>query len=271
MAKTALITGASSGIGMEFAGIFAREGYDLVLVARDAEKLAKVREALVSAYGTVITFLPLDLASAGAPEALAKALADQSQEIDVLVNNAGTGEFGRFLDSDSARLRAILRLNVVVPTMLARLLGAGMADRGQGAILNVASAAAVLPGPLMVAFHATKAHVLTLSKGLAQELRGTGVTVTALCPGPTATGFMQQSGILESKLVQAKNLASAKEVAEYGYRAMKAGKVVAIPGFKNRVLVFLRHLLPDALLGRFMWGKWDAKAKGVDALANLRA
>lgn len=244
MAQTALITGASSGIGMEFAGIFAREGYDLVLVARDEEKLTKVRQALVDAYGSTITFLPLDLAAAGAPEALAEALAAQNQTIDVLVNNAGIGDYGRFVDGESGKLRAMLRLNVVVPTMLARLLGAKMVERGSGAILNVASVAGFMPGPLMAAYYATKAHVLSLSEALAVELEGTGVSVTALCPGPTATPFMEASGLEQSKLVKGKRLPSAKVVAEYGYRAMKQKKTIAIFGFSNKLMIFGLRLLP---------------------------
>lgn len=268
MSRTALITGASSGIGMEFAGILAREGYDLVLVARDAEKLAQVREALVAAYGVVVTFLPLDLAAAGAPEALTTALADQDQEIDVLINNAGMGDYGKFLESDSARLRAMLRVNVVVPTMLARLIGAGMQERGHGQILNVASVAAFLPGPWMAAYYASKAHVLSLSQALAAELQGTGVTVTALCPGPTATGFMTDSGMQESKFVQGRKLPSAKSVAEYGYQAMKAGKRVAIPGFRNKLVVFGSYILPKGVLARLVW-KTQAPAK--KAPVNLKA
>lgn len=252
MARTALITGASSGIGMEFAGIFAREGYDLVLVARDAEKLAKVREALVAAYNTTITFLPLDLAAAGAPEALVQALLEQGQEIDVLVNNAGIGDYGKFLESDPRRLRDMLRMNVVVPTMLARLLGAGMVERGYGAILNVASVAAFVPGPWMAAYYATKAHLLSLSEALATEFKGTGVTVTALCPGPTATDFVENSHMNASKLVQGKRLASAKYVAEYGYRAMKKGKRIALPGLRNKALVFASRILPKSVVSRFV-------------------
>lgn len=251
MARTALITGASTGIGMELAGVFAREGYDLVLVSRDADRLAKVRQALVDAYGIAITYLPLDLAAPAAPEALAQALSDQGQEIDVLVNNAGFGEFGRFADMDVSRLRAMLRVNVVAPTILARLLGARMIDRGHGRILNVASTAAFLPGPWMAAYFSTKAQVLSLSEALAEEFSGTGVTVTALCPGPTATPFVQRAHQERSGIIKGQRLADPRRVAEYGYRAMQAGKRVAIFGLRNKLMAFALRFIPRRLA---VWG-----------------
>lgn len=253
MARTALITGASSGIGMEFAGIFAREGYDLVLVARDAERLAQVREALVAAYGTMITFLPLDLAAAGAPEALYEAIIAQNITVDVLVNNAGIGDYGRFAEEELGKLRAMLRTNVVVPTVLARLIGAKMVERGSGAILNVASTAAFMPGPWMAAYFATKAHLLSLSEALAVEFAGNGVTVTALCPGPTATRFIETAGMERSSYLKGRKLPDPKEVAEYGYRAMKRGKRVAIYGFINKLLVFGLRFIPREIVAAQVW------------------
>ncbi len=252
MAKTALITGASTGIGMEFAGIFAREGYDLVLVARNAEKLNKVADALSAAYRTAITVLPLDLAANGAPEALVEALSAQNVTVDVLVNNAGMGDYGQFIDEEVGKLRAMLRLNVVVPTVLARLIGAGMAERGSGAILNVASIAAFMPGPWMSAYFATKAHVLSLSEGLAYELAPQNVKVTALCPGATKTPFFESAGALRSKLVAGKRLPTAKQVAEYGYRSLMRGKRVAVYGFVNKLLVFSIRFMPRNLIARLV-------------------
>lgn len=245
MARTALVTGASTGIGMEFAGVFAREGYDLFLVGRGGERLAQVRDALAGAYGIAATYLEMDLSVVGAPEALVEALDAQGVTIDVLVNNAGVGVWGKFLDNDVERLRGMLRINVLVPTLLARLLGARMAERGQGAILNVASVSGFLPGPWMAAYHASKAYVVSFSEALATELRGSGVMVTALCPGPVMTDFMEESGMIKSRIARGKKLASAKSIAEYGYRAMKKGKRVAVPGLKAKAAVFLRRFLPE--------------------------
>lgn len=252
MNETALITGASSGIGMELAGIFARNGYNLVLVARDVDRLGAVRDALTAAYGKVVTVLPVDLSASGAPEALVEALREQGVIVDVFVNNAGVGQYGNFVDSDAEKLRAMLRLNVVVPTMLARLIGAGMADRGRGKILNVASVAGFMPGPWMAAYYATKAHLLSLSEALAVELAPHGVSVTALCPGPTASRFAEESRMDRSKLVAGRKLVTAKKVAEHGYRALMRGKRVAVPGLRNKLLTFGVRLLPRRVVANLV-------------------
>ncbi len=249
---TALVTGASSGIGMEFAGVLAREGYDLFLVARDGERLAKVCDALKVAYGIQAHYLAQDLSVIGAPEALVDALDAQGMVIDVLVNNAGVGDYGKFMEADVARIRAMLRINVMVPTLLARLIGARMIERGSGRILNVASFASFVPGPWMAAYYASKAYLLSFSEALATELQGTGVTVTALCPGPTDTDFMQVSGMSRSRLVSGKKLADPKRVAEFGYRAMIRGKRAAVTGPRYRLFAFLTGLAPRSLVARIV-------------------
>jgi uncharacterized protein len=250
MKETVLITGASSGIGMELAGVFAKHGYNLVLVARDVDRLGAVRDALAAAYGVVVTVLPLDLSVSGAPEALVDALREQGVVVDVFVNNAGVGMYGNFVDADPEKLRAMIRTNVMVPTMLARMIGAQMADRGRGKILNVASLAGFMPGPWMAAYYATKAHLLSLSEALAAELGPHGVTVTALCPGPTDTPFMKRSGMERSKLVAGRKLYSAKKVAEHGYRALMRGKRVAVPGLKAKLLAFGIRFAPRSWVAR---------------------
>lgn len=249
MDQTVLITGASTGIGMELAGVFAKAGYNLVLVARDSDRLNAIRDALSEAYGKNVLVLPLDLAVPGAPEALVDALRDQDVTVDVLVNNAGIGDYGRFVDADAERLRLMTRVNVMVPTMLSRLLGAQMADRGRGKILNVASVAGFMPGPLMAAYYATKAHMLSLSEALAEELQGNGVTVTALCPGPTKTGFFGKAGG-PAGAGNKRAAADPRKVAEYGFAAMNAGKRVAIFGFEEKLKVFLDRFLPRQVVAR---------------------
>lgn len=250
MRQVALVTGASRGIGMEFAGIFAREGYDVVLVARDADRLGAVAGALRGAYGTAATVLPLDLTAPGAPEALVGALRSQGIEVDVLVSNAGIGAYGSFAQSDVEQLRSMLRLNVVVPTVLARLLLPAMLERGRGGIINVASVASFVPGPGMAAYYATKAHLLSLSQGLSEEVRGTGVRVTALCPGPTATEFFTRAGASGSRLVRSGGLASAQAVAEQGFAAWRQGRGLVVAGWRNRLAVFASRFLPRAFLAR---------------------
>jgi uncharacterized protein len=252
MQETVLITGGSSGIGMELAGVFAKRGYNLVLVARNVDRLGAVRDALTAAYGIVVTVLPLDLAMPGAPEALVDALREQGVVVDIFVNNAGIGMYGSFIDADPEKLRAMVRTNVMVPTMLARMIGAQMADRGRGKVLNVASLAGFMPGPWMAAYYATKAHVLSMSEALSVELAPHGVTVTALCPGPTATPFMRASGMERSGLVAGRKLYSAKKVAEHGYRALMRGKRVAIPGARAKAIAFGIRLLPRSWVARLV-------------------
>lgn len=266
---TALITGASSGIGMELAGVFAREGFDLFLVARDGERLAKVCDALKVAYGIQAHYLEQDLSVVGAPEALVEALDAQGMVIDALVNNAGVGIYGKLIENDTERLRAMLRINILVPTFLCRLLGARMAERGGGRILNVASAAAFMPGPWMAGYYASKAYLLSFSEALASELQGTGVTVTALCPGPIATAFMDVSGMAASKLVAGKKLPASQAVAEYGYRAMRRGKRVAVYGFRNKLYVFLMRLLPRGLVARLV-RRAQEPLRPADPLAAIK-
>lgn len=252
MRPTALITGASSGIGMEFAGILAREGYDLFLVARTEERLAQVREALVGVYDVTVTYLALDLGSPGAPEALVEALATQGITVDLLVNNAGIGLYGHFIDESIMRLRSLMRLNMIAPTILARLVGASMADRGRGRILNVGSVASFMPGPWMAAYYASKAYLLSLSEALATELGPMGIQVTVLCPGPTGTSFFREAQMEGSGLVRGRTLASSKSVAEYGYRALLRGRRVAVPGLWNKMAVFALRFLPRSLVTRFV-------------------
>ena len=230
--KTALITGASFGIGREFARIFAREGCNLVLVARSADKLRQLSSDLEKAHGTRSLILAVDLTEPGAAAYVLDQTTRADIQVDVLVNNAGFAQYGLFAENDLEECLRQIQLNVTSLTHLTRLYLPAMIERKSGGILNVASTAAFQPGPLMAVYYATKAYVLSLSEALANELSGTGVTVTCLCPGPTATEFQKRANILGIRLTKY-GWMDARTVAEDGYRALMAGKTVAISGFRN--------------------------------------
>jgi short-subunit dehydrogenase len=230
--KTALLTGASFGIGLELARIFAREGHNLVLVARSADKLRQLASELEKAHGTRSLILAVDLTDPGAPAYLLDQTTRADIQVDVLVNNAGFGQYGRFAENDLEQCLRQIQLNITTLTHLTRLYLPAMIERKSGRILNVASTAAFQAGPLMAVYYATKAYVLHLSEAIANELLGTGVTVTCLCPGPTATEFQERANIKGIRLANYGAM-DARTVAEDGYRALMAGKPVTISGFKN--------------------------------------
>ena len=233
--KTALITGASFGIGLEFARIFAREGYNLVLVARTGDKLRQLASELEKAHGTRSLILATDLTEPGAPAYVLDQTSRADIQVDVLVNNAGFGQYGFFAENDLEECLHQIQLNVTTLTHLTRLYLPAMIERKTGHILNVASTAAFQPGPLMAVYFATKAYVLHLSEALANELHGTGITITCLCPGATATEFHKRANATAQRFLKFGSM-DARTVAEDGYQALMAGKPVVISGFKNWLL-----------------------------------
>jgi short-subunit dehydrogenase len=245
--KTALITGASFGIGQELAGIFAREGYSLVLVARTADKLRQLASELEKAHGTRSLILASDLAAPGAAAYVYDQTTRADITVDVLVNNAGFGQFGLFAENDLEECMQQIQLNITTLTHLTRLYLPEMLARKSGRILNVASTAAFQPGPLMAVYYATKAYVLHFSEAIANELQGSGVTVTCLCPGPTVTEFHKRANMLSSRMLQFGAM-DARTVAEDGYRALIAGKPVAISGFRNWLLAQSVRFTPRRLV-----------------------
>ena len=230
--KTALITGASSGIGLELARIFARENHNLVLVARSADKLRQLASELEKAHGTRSLILAVDLTEPGASAYVLDQTTRADVVVDVLVNNAGFGQYGRFAESDLEECLRQIQLNVTTLTHLSRLYLPGMIERKNGRILNVASTAAFQPGPLMAVYFATKAYVLHFSEAIANELQGTGVTVSCLCPGATTTEFHKRANATSMRLLKMGSM-DARTVAEDGYRALMTGKAVVISGFRN--------------------------------------
>jgi short-subunit dehydrogenase len=239
----ALVTGASGGIGAELARELARHGHPVVLVARTAEKLDALAAELTRDHGVEALSLRVDLGEPGGADRLAAALRDRALEVDILVNNAGVGMHGRFAEGDPGRQIVLLQLNVVALTTLTRLLLPSMIGRRGGRVLNVASTAGFVPGPFMAVYYASKAYVLSLSVALAEELSGTGVTVTALCPGPTRTGFDVAAGVTGARLFRG-NVMSAAEVARVGYDGMVAGKAIVVPGVRNKLIAGSSGLAP---------------------------
>ena len=252
MNRTAVITGASSGIGLELAGLMAFDRIDLVLASRNREKLETIRDNLTKKYGIKVKIIQIDLSDEASPEKLFYEVKKSGLQIDYLINNAGFGDYGFFIDSDPDKLSRMIDLNIKTLTRLTRLFAPLMVLQGRGAIMNVASTAAFQPGPLMAVYYATKAYVLSFSQALAKELEGSGVTVTALCPGATDTGFKSAANLEGSKLFAGKRIASALDVARYGYKAMLKGKRIAVHGIINSLLVFSVRLMPSSLVTDFV-------------------
>ena len=238
MAKTAVITGASGGIGAELANIFASNGYETVLVARSRAKMDKLAAEIAEKYKTKAHVLPLDLTEEGAARKLFDGVAQLGLKTDVLVNNAGFADFGGFLDCSFERADSMLVVNVRVVMELSHLFGSEMRANGGGRIMNIASIAAFQPGPYMAVYYATKAFVLSFSQALYKELEGSGVTVTAVCPGPTVTGFEKAANMEHSILFKNVKPNTAQFTASHAYAATMKGKAVCIPGFRNKFLVF---------------------------------
>ncbi len=244
--STALVTGASYGIGYELAKLFAADHHALVLVARSEEKLRQVAAEMERLGAVEVIILAKDLARPDAAAEIAAALAEKQISIDVLVNNAGFGEHGLFVETDWAKEAAMVQVNIVALLQLSKLLLPGMLARQRGRILNVASTAAFQPGPLMAVYYATKAFVLSFSEALASECAGTGVTVTTLCPGPTASEFQERANIDQTRLVKLKvlKMMDAAAVARSGYKALMAGRRVVIPGVMNKTGAMSNRLVP---------------------------
>jgi uncharacterized protein len=247
---TALVTGASSGIGCDLARIFAQHGHDLVLVARREARLRALGEELKRSRGVQVTVLPADLSSPDAPERLAAGLLQRGIRVDLLVNNAGCGVYGPFDRTDLGAELAMIQINITSLTHLTKLLLPAMLARRQGRILNVASTAAFQPGPLMAVYYATKAYVLSFSEALANELLGSGVGVTALCPGPTRTEFQASAKIGSTRLVRGGLSMDSEAVARAGYKGLMSGRTLVIPGLKNRLLARSVSLLPRRAVTR---------------------
>lgn len=241
--RTALVTGASGGIGYEIAKLLAQDDHDLITVARPGGKLEAAAAALRAQYGVNVTAVGKDLSTVDG----ARELFEAAPSCDVLVNNAGFATYGKFCETGLDEELAELQLNVVALTELTKRYLPGMLERKFGRILNVASTAAFQPGPLMAVYYASKAYVLSFSEAIAEELRGTGVSVTCLCPGATQTGFQERANMADVRLFKA-GVAGAADVARAGYNGMMREKSLVIPGLKNQVLAASNRFAPRKLV-----------------------
>jgi len=231
--QTALITGASAGLGYEFAHLFARDKYNLVLVARSGPKLADLAEQLRQQHGITVKTIPLDLGLPHASQALFEETQRAGIHVDILVNNAGYGASGAFAEIPLEESYGQIQLNIMALTLLTKLYLQPMLERRSGKIMNVASTAAFQPGPLMAVYYASKAYVLSFTEAIADELRDSGVLVTCFCPGATLTEFQKRAQTENSRLFKQLAPMNAKTVAEQGYKALTDGKTLAIAGWRN--------------------------------------
>jgi hypothetical protein len=259
--RTTLITGASSGIGRELAWLAAKERRDVVLVARRRERLELLAGELASRFGIVAEVVTADLAEAGEVERVVAA-AQQRGPLDVLVNAAGLGVHGFFRETPIEQERETILVNVLALTELTKLCVGGMVERRRGRILNLASTAAFQPGPLMAVYYATKAYVLSFTEALAEELSGTGVTATALCPGPTLTGFQAKAGLSDVPLLRGPLVLDPATVARAGWEGAKRGKRVVVPGVANRILAVGARLSPRTLATKIARKLQEKRASG---------
>jgi len=263
--ETALITGASSGIGLDLARLMA-PNFDLIITARNESELEKLAGELESQHRTHVHVIPADLARPEAPKIIFDEIGRRGLVVDLLVNNAGFGAYGNFAESELQRDLDIIAVNISSLTALTRLALPGMLERRRGKIMNVASTAGFQPGPLMSVYYATKAYVIMFSEGIANELKGTGVTVTCLCPGPTVTRFAERANMEESRLFKLGAMTSM-DVARAGYKGMMAEKGLVIPGMMNKTLAFSVRFSPRKLVTAIS-RKLQERTKGLSRTAN---
>lgn len=252
MKHTALITGASSGIGLELARVHAGKGDNLVLVARNKTKLDELKTELETTYKIQIYIIGKDLSETNAAQEVFDEVKHENIQIDYLINNAGFWDFGKFVETEWEKELQMINLNITALTHFTKLYAIDMMQRKSGKIMNVASTAAFLPGPLMAVYFATKSYVLSFSEAIDNEFRDFGVTVTTLCPGPTESGFQAAASMETIPLFKGKKLPTSKEVAEYGYEAMMKWKTVAIHGTINAIMARSISFIPRSWVVKLM-------------------
>ncbi|MFM8569100.1 MAG: SDR family NAD(P)-dependent oxidoreductase [Candidatus Kapaibacterium sp.] len=250
--NTALITGASSGIGRELALVHAARGGHLVLVARRDKELMALKSAIEKSHSVRVTVIEKDLSQVNAPREIYDEVRAQGIQVDILMNNAGFGVLGDFAKADEVKTLDMIHVNITALVALTRLFLPDMIARNSGRILNVASTAAFQPGPLMAVYYATKAFVVSFSEAVRYELRGSKITVTTLCPGPTKSEFQQAAGMTNIRMMAMPGIPTSRTVADYGYDAMMRGKGVAIQGAMNRISAFSTRFAPRNLVMRFV-------------------
>jgi short-subunit dehydrogenase len=255
--QTALITGASSGIGLELARRFAQAGCNLILVARSEQALHDLASELSSQHQVLVDVIVQDLAQPSAADDIYKQVQQLGRSVDILVNNAGFGLWGRFDTTPIDKELNMLQVNIVALTHLTKLFLPGMVHRRRGKVLNVASTAAFQPGPMMAAYFASKAYVLSFTEALANEMEGTGVSVSCLCPGPTHTGFEKTASPYKIKLFE--KAMSVTATADLAFRGLMDGKSLIITGAMNRFLAMLPRFFPRRQIVKVVRGMMEAK------------
>lgn len=248
----ALITGASSGIGYELSKLFAQDGINLVLVARQHNILSQLADELRDKFNIEVIVIVKDLSTMEEVKKLYQEIQQLHLDIEYLVNSAGIGDYGLFIKTDWEKELMMININVLALTYLTKVFARDMVKNGKGKILNLGSIASFFPGPLMSVYYSTKAYVLRLGLAVAEELRGTGVSITTLCPGPTASKFQQVANMERSKVIMNQNLPTAKAVAEFGYRGMQQGKVYMVHGLRNHFYIFLTKIVPMSFHARIV-------------------
>jgi len=247
MTKTALITGSTSGIGEAFTDKLARENYDLVLVSRDAEKLRTQADMLSERHGIAVSVISLDLARPGAAETVFDTVGERGLSIQILINNAGFNEAGHFLHTDMHREVEMIQLHAIFTTEMMKLFLPDMVEHGYGRVLNLGSTGSYMPCPYDAVYAATKAYILSVSKAISAELKGSGVRITSLCPGATKTAFSAKAG-LENTLLFKLFVMRPTTVADIGYKALMKGKAVVVAGAYNKILVWSSKITPASAL-----------------------
>lgn len=247
LSDTALVTGSASGLGYEFARLLAQDGYQLILVDKNEKDLTIAAEKIQKEHGVDVRSIIQDLAAPDAAQIIYKQVKDQV--IEVLINNAGFGISGKFCDTDWQLEQSMIYLHVFTPTYLVKLISRDMIERGSGKIMNISSVAAFTPGPLMNIYYATKGYLLSFGRALANELKGSGVSITTVCPGLTRTNFSETRATLSNVPVPKFGMLadSTEKVAGIAFRAMNKGKTVSVPVFKNRIMAFFTWLVPVSL------------------------
>ncbi len=248
-----LITGASGGIGLDLAMLSAHDDKNMILVARSADKLNKLAETIRKDHNSEVVTFAVDLSSESGVNKLIAEITQKNIHIDTLINNAGIGDFGDFSGADLSTHLEIIRLNIGALTQLTHIVLQGMLNNNNGRIMNVASTAAFMPGPGMAVYYASKAYVLSFSEALTRELKGTGVKVTTLCPGPTDTGFALSAGLGKSLMHRMLPAATSMEVARAGYKAMIKGKAIEIPGFMNKMSALTPRFSPRSMVRNMVY------------------
>lgn len=249
MKQYALITGASKGIGLEIAKLFAKDGYPLIIIARSTSLLEQLKKEVEEEYHIVVKVISKDLSQPLASKEIYDEVKKENLQVDYLINNAGFGDYGLFLDADMDKHTQMIHLNITSFIQLCYYFGNDMRERGFGKIMNLGSIASFFPGPLMATYYATKSFVLSFSEALQKELEYSGVSVTALCPGTTATNFFDNANATTDKTNLLKHMhpANPSDVAKYGYKKMMKGKAVAIYGAKNRTAIFMNRFISRKL------------------------